>query len=71
LKDALHVMKRWKGKVKLIAGGPNVIPVRRARVFEANVLVNVSRSEGLSHISGGYREGRLLKMEFICENGLC
>ena len=45
MKDALHVMKRWKGKVKLIAGGPNVIPVRRARVFEANVLVNVSRSE--------------------------
>jgi len=46
-------MKRWKGKVKLIAGGTNVIPDRRVKVFEANVLVDVSRS-GASLI---YREG--------------
>ena len=41
--EALVVMRRWKGKAKLIAGGTNVIPDLRARAVCPEVLIDISR----------------------------
>lgn len=34
LKTALHLMKQWKKKATLIAGGTNVIPAIRTKVIK-------------------------------------
>ncbi|MDI7260059.1 MAG: xanthine dehydrogenase family protein subunit M [Thermodesulfobacteriota bacterium] len=49
-KETLHLMKRWKGKVRLIAGGTNVIPDLRSRAIRPEVLIDISHLKNLSYI---------------------
>jgi len=39
--EAFALIRRWKGKAKLIARGTNVIPDRRANVIKTNALVGL------------------------------
>ena len=48
--EALVVMRRWKGKAKLIAGGTNVIPDLRARAIRPEVLIDISHLKSLAYI---------------------
>jgi CO/xanthine dehydrogenase FAD-binding subunit len=48
--DALHVMKKWKGRAKLIAGATNVIPDMRAKILKPGALIDISHLKNLSYI---------------------
>jgi carbon-monoxide dehydrogenase medium subunit len=50
MSQALQVMKRWKGRAKLIAGGTNVIPDMRARAIKPHILVDISHLRNLSYV---------------------
>ena len=50
MSQALQVMKRWKGRAKLIAGGTNVIPDMRARAIKSHILVDISHLRNLYYI---------------------
>jgi CO/xanthine dehydrogenase FAD-binding subunit len=43
LSETLSLLRRQKGKGKLIAGGTNVIPDLRARAVCPEVLIDISR----------------------------
>lgn len=50
IREALSLMRKWKGKAKLIAGGTNVIPDLRAEKIQPQVLINISHLKDLSYI---------------------
>ena len=50
LKETLHLIKRWKKKSTLIAGGTNVIPDLRARAVRPEVLIDISHLKSLAYI---------------------
>ncbi len=50
ISEALSLLRRWKGKVKLVAGGTNVNPDMRAKVIKPEVLIDISQLKNLSLI---------------------
>jgi CO/xanthine dehydrogenase FAD-binding subunit len=50
LSETLSLLRRQKGKVKLIAGGTNVIPDLRARAVRPEVLIDISHLKSLAYI---------------------
>jgi len=50
LNETLILMKKWKGKAELVAGGTNVIPDMRARAIKPQALIDISNLKNLSYI---------------------
>lgn len=50
LKETLHLIKQWKNKARLIAGGTNVIPDIRARAIHPEVLIDIGHLKSLAYI---------------------
>ncbi len=48
--EALAVLKKWKGKAEVVAGGTNVVPDLRDRAIRKEILVDISRLKNLSYI---------------------
>lgn len=48
--EALQLIKRWKGRAKIIAGGTNVIPDMSAKVLKPDALIDISRLESLFYM---------------------
>ena len=48
--EALALVKKWKGKARLVAGGTNVVADLRDRAFRPEVLIDISRLKTLSYI---------------------
>jgi CO/xanthine dehydrogenase FAD-binding subunit len=48
--EALAVLKKWKGKAKVVAGGTNVVPDLRGRTIQKEILVDISLLKNLSYI---------------------
>jgi carbon-monoxide dehydrogenase medium subunit len=67
VKEALQVMKRWRAKVKLIAGGTNVIPDMRAKVVKPDVLIDLSHLKSLSYIKEDKKKIRIGGLTTISE----
>jgi len=42
ISEVLNIIRKWKGKAKLIAGGTIVIPDMRAKVIRPYALVDIS-----------------------------
>jgi carbon-monoxide dehydrogenase medium subunit len=62
LQEITKLLKRLKGKGKLIAGGTNVIPDLRARNIDPQALIDISHLKDLSYIKeqkGGIQIGGL------------
>lgn len=50
LKDALILLKKWRSRGELIAGGTNVIPELRAKTLRKEILIDLSHLKNLSYI---------------------
>jgi len=50
LKDALILLKKWRSRGELIAGGTNVIPAMRAKAIKPQILIDLSHLKNLSYI---------------------
>ncbi len=50
LNETLILMKKWKGKAKLIAGGTNVIRDLRVKAIKPQALIDISYLKGVSYI---------------------
>ena len=48
--EVLRLLKLWKGRAKLIAGGTNIIPDMRAKFLKPAALIDISRVRNLSYI---------------------
>jgi len=48
--EVLRLLKLWKGRAKLIAGGTNVIPDMRAKLLKPAALIDISGLRSLSYI---------------------
>jgi carbon-monoxide dehydrogenase medium subunit len=67
IKEALQIMKRWKGRGTLIAGGTNVIPDVRAKVIKPAVLIDLSQLKSLSYIKEDKKKIRIGGLTTISE----
>lgn len=50
LKEALHLLKKYKGKARVLAGGTDLIPKLKKRIVKAEVVIDLNRIPGLSGI---------------------
>ncbi len=50
VKEALLLLDRGRGKVRLIAGGTNIIPNLRARAEDPEKVIDLGRIRGLSYV---------------------
>ena len=50
LKDALILLKKWRSRGELIAGGTNVVPDLRAKTLRKEILIDLSHLKNLSYI---------------------
>ena len=67
MKKALQVMKQWKKRATLIAGGTNVIPDLRARAIHPEVLIDISHFKNLSYIREDKKKIRVGALTTISE----
>ncbi len=51
LDEALRLLKKYKGRARLVAGGTDLVVASRKRDMEARVLVDITRIPGLSGIT--------------------
>jgi 4-hydroxybenzoyl-CoA reductase subunit beta len=56
LKEALGLLKKYKNKARLLAGGTDLIPKMKKRMIAAEVVIDLNRIPGLSGIKLG-RDG--------------
>ncbi len=59
LKEALQLLKKWKGKAKLIAGGTNGVPDLRAKASKPKAFIDLSHLKSLSYIKENEKEIRI------------
>jgi CO/xanthine dehydrogenase FAD-binding subunit len=64
---AFALIRRWKGKVRLIAGGTNVIPEIRAKSINPLLLIDISHLKNLSYIKEEKRGIRIGGLTSISE----
>jgi carbon-monoxide dehydrogenase medium subunit len=50
IREALHIMRQFKNRAKIIAGGTNVIPDMRIGAIKPDVLVDITCLKSLSYI---------------------
>jgi CO/xanthine dehydrogenase FAD-binding subunit len=67
LSEALSLLRTWKGKAKVIAGGTNMIPDMKEKVPATGALVDLSRLKTLSYIKEEKRRIRLGALTTISE----
>lgn len=71
LPEACSLLKKWKSKSALIAGGTNVVPDLRAGILTKEVLIDLSRLTNLSYIKEDkkrIRIGALVTMSEIASS---
>lgn len=59
LSETLSLLKKWRGKAKIVAGCTNIIPTLRAKVLDPKALIDVAHLKGLSFIKEGKKEIRI------------
>jgi carbon-monoxide dehydrogenase medium subunit len=57
LPEVLRLLKLWRGRAKLIAGGTNIIPDMRAKFLRPAALIDISHLRSLSYIKE--KKGRI------------
>lgn len=67
LKTALHLIKIWKGRAVLIAGGTNVIPDLRVTPVQPRTLIDIGRLKSLSYIKADGKKIRIGALTTISE----
>lgn len=67
LKTALHLIKKWKGRAVLIAGGTNVIPDLRVTPVQPRTLIDIGRLKSLSYIKADGKKIRIGALTTISE----
>ncbi len=76
LKEALHLLKKYKDKAKLLAGGTDLVPKMKKRMVKAELLIDLNRIPGLSgvrmrkdglHIGGLTRLAEIKKSRLVRE----
>lgn len=67
LSETLVLMKKWKGRAKLIAGGTNVILEMRAGAVQPQVLIDISQLKNLSYIKDEKKRIRIGSLTTISE----
>jgi len=73
LKEALHLLKQYKDKARLLAGGTDLIPKMKKRMVKATVVIDLNRIPGLSGIrlrKDGLHIGGLTRLAEIKESRL-
>jgi len=50
LEEVSELLKTWRGRAKVIAGGTNLIPYMRADAIRPGLIIDLSALEGLSYI---------------------
>jgi carbon-monoxide dehydrogenase medium subunit len=73
LKEALHLLKKYKGKARVLAGGTDLIPKLKKRMIKAEVVIDLNRIPGLSGIrmqKDGLHIGALTRLAEIKESRL-
>jgi len=73
LKEALHLLKKYKGKAKVLAGGTDLIPKLKKRMVKAEMVIDLNRIPGLSGIrlqKDGLHIGGLTRLAEIKESRL-
>lgn len=67
ISEAFALMRRWKGKAKVIAGGTNVIPEIRAKFLKKKILVDFNHLKTLSYIKEEKKRIRIGGLTTIAE----
>lgn len=67
LNETLILLKKWKDKSKLIAGGTNVIPGMRAKTLKPEILIDISHLKNLSYIKEEKKRIRIGGLTTISE----
>lgn len=67
VEDALQMLKRYKSKAKLIAGGTNLLPEVRAKVLRSQAFVDISHLKNLSYIKEEKKRIRMGALTTISE----
>ncbi len=67
ISETAVLMRRWRGKATLVAGGTNVIPDMRARVLKSDVLIDLSRLKSLAYIKEEKKKIRIGSLTTISE----
>jgi carbon-monoxide dehydrogenase medium subunit len=67
LREAAELMRAWKGRAKLLAGGTNLIPDMRSRKIAPEVLIDLSGLRDLSYIRQTERVVSIGALTTICE----
>jgi CO/xanthine dehydrogenase FAD-binding subunit len=67
LSEVLVLIKKWKGKSKLIGGGTNVILEMRAGAVQPQALIDISQLKNLSYIKGEKKRIRIGGLTTISE----
>jgi len=67
LSETVAIIKNWRGKAKLIAGGTNVIPEMRAKTFKPEALIDISQLKNLSYIKEEKKRIRIGSLTIISE----
>jgi probable selenate reductase FAD-binding subunit len=73
LKEALGLLKKYKNKARLLAGGTDLIPKMKKRMIAAEVVIDLNRIPGLSGIKlgrDGLHIGGLTRLNEIKESRL-
>ncbi|MDH4267688.1 MAG: FAD binding domain-containing protein, partial [Deltaproteobacteria bacterium] len=73
LKEALNLLKKYKDKARLLAGGTDLIPKMKKRMVKATVVIDLNRIPGLSGIQlrkDGLHIGGLTRLAEIKESRL-
>jgi len=65
--EALRVIRKGKGRVKLVAGGTNIIPDMRAKALKPETLIDISRLKTLSYIKEDKKRVRIGGLTIISE----
>ena len=67
MKETLQVIRKGKGRVKLVAGGTNVIPDMRAKTIKPAVLIDISHLKNLSYIKEDKKKIRIGGLTTVSE----
>jgi len=73
LKEALNLLKKYKGKARLLAGGTDLIPKMKKRMAMAEVVIDLNRISGFSGIKlrkDGLHIGGLTRLAEIMQSPL-
>ncbi|MBI5969122.1 MAG: xanthine dehydrogenase family protein subunit M [Deltaproteobacteria bacterium] len=73
LKGALNLLKKYKGKARLLAGGTDLIPKMKKRMATAEVVIDLNRIPGFSGIKlrkDGLHIGGLTRLAEIMQSPL-